>query len=190
MTWLSDDRNEIAAVKILDAAGTLFAESGVSGPGMDEIAKAAGCSRATVYRYFDNRRALQVAFVQRELSEITALVLLDLTGKLDRDGRIVLGILGIVRELRSREHLHGWYVGSDTALTARIVDESDVVRGLVRGALEQEGLASDEDLARWIIRVMHSLLVAPGSDDAEEENMVRRFVLPLVDDVRAAVSRT
>jgi AcrR family transcriptional regulator len=180
MPWLTDDRTELAAQRILDAAGRLFADRGLSGPGMDEIARAAGCSRATVYRYFENRNALQTAFAQRELTEITTTTLLALEGTLDRDRRIVLGILGIVRELRARNHLHTWYVGSDVTLTAEIVDRSDVVRDLVAGALARESLPSDEELARWIIRIMHSLLVAPGLDDAEEEAMIRRFVLPIV----------
>ena len=33
---------------------------------MNEIARAAGCSRATLYRYFENREALRTAYVHRE----------------------------------------------------------------------------------------------------------------------------
>ena len=52
--------------RILDAAGRLFAERGVAAVGMAEIAEAAGCSRATVYRTYENRHMLRLAFVQRE----------------------------------------------------------------------------------------------------------------------------
>lgn len=54
--WLGTRRAEVAADRILDAAGELFAHNDVSSVGMNEIAHAAGCSRATLYRYFENRR--------------------------------------------------------------------------------------------------------------------------------------
>ena len=59
-------RTEVAAERILDAADELFAQQGAATVGMHEIAKAAGCSRATLYRYFENREALYTAYVHRE----------------------------------------------------------------------------------------------------------------------------
>ena len=38
--------------------------------GMNDIAHAAGCSRATVYRYFENREALRNAYVHRHARAI------------------------------------------------------------------------------------------------------------------------
>ena len=49
--WLAARRTEVAADRILDAAGELFAEQEAATVGMHEIASAAGCSRATLYRY-------------------------------------------------------------------------------------------------------------------------------------------
>ena len=64
--WLASRRTEVAADRILDAAGELFAEKEAATVGMHEIASAAGCSRATLYRYFENREALYTAYVHRE----------------------------------------------------------------------------------------------------------------------------
>lgn len=64
--WLAARRTEVAADRILDAAGELFAEKEAATVGMHEIASAAGCSRATLYRYFENREALYTAYVHRE----------------------------------------------------------------------------------------------------------------------------
>ncbi|MFC7500779.1 helix-turn-helix domain-containing protein, partial [Nocardioides sp. GCM10030258] len=49
------DRRAPAVERILDAAGGLFAERGVDVVAMSDIATAAGCSRATLYRYFPDR---------------------------------------------------------------------------------------------------------------------------------------
>ena len=57
---------------ILDAAGELFARHGIAAVGMNEIATAAGCSRATLYRYFDCREALHTAYVHREARAVSA----------------------------------------------------------------------------------------------------------------------
>ena len=65
-TWLGAAREELATTRILDAAGELFARDGVAPVGMAEVAEAAGCSRATLYRYFPKRDALRGAFVRRE----------------------------------------------------------------------------------------------------------------------------
>src|SRR5690606_8557003 len=64
--WLAARRTEVAADRILDAAGELFAQKEAATVGMHEIAAAAGCSRATLYRYFENREALYTAYVHRE----------------------------------------------------------------------------------------------------------------------------
>src|SRR5246127_658014 len=64
--WLSERRTEVAADRILDAAEELFTGQDPGSVGMNEIAKAAGCSRATLYRYFENREALRTAYVNRE----------------------------------------------------------------------------------------------------------------------------
>ena len=39
---------------------------------MNDIAKASGCSRATLYRYFENRDALYTAYVHREAHRVFA----------------------------------------------------------------------------------------------------------------------
>ena len=64
--WLAERRTEVAADRILDAADELFTRQDAATVGMNEIARAAGCSRATVYRYFENRDALYTAYVHRE----------------------------------------------------------------------------------------------------------------------------
>ncbi|GAA4705731.1 helix-turn-helix domain-containing protein [Nocardioides conyzicola] len=146
------------AEQILDAAAGLFAERGVNAVGMAEVARAAGCSRATLYRYFEDRHALHVAFVQREARRIGALLPTDDAAE---------AILGAVREVRARPELIAWFGAADAGTTAELAQSDAVVGGL-----------GDEETARWLVRVIVSLLIVPGRDDAEERALVERYVVP------------
>ena len=73
--WLASRRNEAAADRILDAAEELYTQRDSDSIGMNEIARAAGCSRATLYRYFENREALRPLLEGLPERERTVLVL-------------------------------------------------------------------------------------------------------------------
>jgi AcrR family transcriptional regulator len=61
--------------RMLDATVTCLARYGVGKTTIDDVAREAGCSRATVYRYHANRNALVLAAVDREIADLTASVL-------------------------------------------------------------------------------------------------------------------
>lgn len=56
--------------QILDAAITVFAQSGYAGSGIAEIAAAAGIGEPTIYRYFPNKNELYTATVRYCSEEI------------------------------------------------------------------------------------------------------------------------
>ena len=100
--WLGDRRTEVAADRILDAADALFAQQDAATVGMHEIAKAAGCSRATLYRYFENREALYTAYVHRESYRLFHQMSEQLTGVDDPRERLHRGH-GLVAAQRPRK---------------------------------------------------------------------------------------
>lgn len=53
--------------QILEGAGEVFAAEGFGGASVDEIARRAGISKATMYRYFPDKAAIFNAYVRREL---------------------------------------------------------------------------------------------------------------------------
>lgn len=167
MTWLAQARDELAVERILDAAATLFAEHGLDGPGMEEVARAAGCSRATLYRHVPNRRALQVAFARREAQRILAAVT-DRVRALSGDERTAEAVLACLDEVRSRPHLARWYAATGTPVLAEVLRDSGVV-----DALAADG--ADPDRVRWLLRIVLSFLSDPAGP-AEERRLVRRFV--------------
>jgi AcrR family transcriptional regulator len=55
---------------ILDAALTVFARYGYNGASIDEIAQAAGISKALIYEHFPSKRDLHVSLLERHTQEI------------------------------------------------------------------------------------------------------------------------
>lgn len=62
-------RAEAQRVRILDAAQRCFIARGFHAAAVSEIASEAGISQGLMYRYFDNKRAMVLALIQRQLEE-------------------------------------------------------------------------------------------------------------------------
>ena len=174
MSWLEAERTELAAERILDAAGALFVERGVDKPGMDEVARAAGCSRATLYRYFENRQALIHAFAHREARSITKQVGQVTADVSDPQRRVVEAVLACLAAVRERPHLAAWYAG-DSTLLREVLRDSPIIRGSAQAFLAAD--EEDPDLADWVLRIILSLLTDPGDDEAQERRLLERFLV-------------
>ncbi len=68
------DRVEDTVGRILAATMTCLERFGVAKTTIDDVAREAGCSRATIYRNFPNRTALVSAAVDTELARLTVAV--------------------------------------------------------------------------------------------------------------------
>lgn len=178
------DRRTPAVDRILDAAGELFAERGVSAVAMGEIAAAAGCARATLYRYFPDRAALQLAFVQREAGRVGALVAAEVAGLPEDADTLTEAVLAALCHVRAAPTLLAWFSERDAVRTADIARESEVI-----GALGLT-MIDDPDAVDWLVRTIVSLLTVPGGDAAAERRLVERFVTPVVSPRMSAGRRT
>lgn len=133
------------AEAILDAAGRRYARFGPRKTTMEDVAREAGCSRATVYAHFGSKRALYAGLLERE------------TRRFVKDaGQAVAGVRGARRKLRRVvEAALRAYAHNPTLLAALTGDDEmtlletarDVMRrherevtALLRRALE-EGIA-------------------------------------------------
>lgn len=183
MTWLAVDRAELGAERILDAAAQLFIDRGVGEPGMQDIARAAGCSRATVYRYFDNKESLLRAFVHREARDVVAQVLRGVAEGPDRQEAMVNAVLATLAEVRSRPHLRPWYSG-DASVLHEVLRDSPVIPALMGAFAPRAGSEPDPDLGQLILRVVMSFLREPGATEAEEQRLLRRFLVAFVQPTR------
>jgi AcrR family transcriptional regulator len=171
--WLGDGRALAAAEKILDSAGLLFVEKGVGAVGMAEIASAAGCSRATLYRYFENRQSLHVAFVHREARKLGAEIATTVAPIADPRERLETAILSAVSAVRNTPTLAVWFLPGDASLAGELANSSEVINGLGAAFL---GSSADAAQAKWTVRVILSLLMVPGVDARDERALVKACV--------------
>ncbi|MET8649513.1 TetR/AcrR family transcriptional regulator [Nocardia aurea] len=180
--WLRPTRADIAAEQILDAAARLFVERGVANTGMGEVAKAAGCSRATLYRYFPNRQSLRIAFVHREARRVAAAVAREVADIADPGERVVTAMTASIRLVRDDPTLIAWFTAGDAGIANEIGQTSEVIEAIAAGLLA-DAVADDSRRsrsARWAARVIMSLLTAPGRDNDDERAMLEQFVAPVV----------
>ncbi|BBY34790.1 TetR family transcriptional regulator [Mycolicibacter minnesotensis] len=182
--WLSDQRGELAAEKILDAAEKLFAEHDPAAVGMNEVARAAGCSRATLYRYFESRDALHTAYVHRWANALYRELTQRLAGINDPAQRLITGMTESLALVRGNPALASWFTENGPQIGATMAAQSDVITVMVASFLSALGTddsdAAQQQRARWVVRVVTSLLSFPGRDADDEREMLAQFVVPVV----------
>jgi AcrR family transcriptional regulator len=191
--WLSQRRIEVAADRILDAAEELFTRHDPASVGMNEIAKAAGCSRATLYRYFENREALRTGYVNRETYRLFDAIKENISGVTDPRERLSAGIATTLRLVRESPALSSWFASTQPQIGGELAEQSDVITALASAFVNSLGAddpAVVESRGRWLVRVITSLLIFPGRDVADEQAMVEEFVVPIVVPLEQAASGT
>lgn len=174
-----------AAERILDAASELFAERGVAAVGMDDIARAAGCSRATLYRYFPNRDQLRSAYVLREMTTALDHLAAGVPTAGDPQARLVSTVESAVHYVRGHPALMAWFASEDFAVGPVLVENAEALADAAARSSLGSGLPglADPMTADWIVRVIVGLLSYPGPSAAYEREILVRFVGPLADQV-------
>lgn len=85
---------------LVDAAAKLFAEHGVEATTMDDIARAAGMSRTSVFNYFGYKEMLLCEIGARYVEEVSGPVM----GDLDRPPDVLFReVAGLLAEVATRE---------------------------------------------------------------------------------------
>ncbi|GBG36368.1 TetR/AcrR family transcriptional regulator [Mycobacterium montefiorense] len=181
--WLAMSRSEAAADRILDAAEQLYTARDSDSIGMNEIARAAGCSRATLYRYFDNREALRTAYIHRETHRLGREIIVRTGDIADPRERLIESILVTLGMVRESPALAAWFATTRAPIGGELAGQSDVIAALAVAFLHSlgpEDPAVVERRARWAVRVIVSLLTYPGRDITEERAMIEEFVVPII----------
>ena len=167
---------------------------------MDDVAQAAGVSRATVYRHFGSRDELLLAVVEREASRLASAAELHLQRFDDVGSWIVEGMLFCLAELPRRPALAILLAPEDVGRASRLVLSSEQLLGIGADMLRpifeparRQGLLREsvtlEVLMEWVLRILMSYLTAPSHlarSEAELRHLLHAMILPAVLEPSAA----
>ncbi|GKT28195.1 Cytochrome P450 130 [Aduncisulcus paluster] len=128
---------------------------------LDGIARAAGCSRATLYRYFENREALHIAYVHRAAGVITRQVTEHVAGIDDPTELLTEAMVTALRLVRADPTLSAWfrpgeYFGGSLGLHSEVINT--MVASFIKRTATDSGTHTK---AKWYVRVIVSLLAYP-----------------------------
>jgi AcrR family transcriptional regulator len=183
-----------SGVAILQAAEACFEQFGIAKTTMDDVARRAQVSRATVYRHFSDREALILASVRRR-ARMNMEPAREFIARLPTfEERLVEGIVQNVRRGRKDPVLNLLLSVDDMALTTRLLGASGVAvelthelwEPILQAAHESGDLRPSVDivvLCEWISHLEMMFITQFADDDAAVERfrqMLRQFLAPAV----------
>ncbi len=91
-------------VRYLDAAEVVFAKLGFQNTTMDQVAKEGGCSKPTLYKYFESKENLYMAITYRAFTKLVAAMRETVSGQPDSNGLKTSVDLFLTYQQFSEEH--------------------------------------------------------------------------------------
>ncbi len=187
----NDTKSKPVRERLLDAAEGCLAQFGPQKTSMEDVARAAGMSRATVYRYFENRDALLLGVASRQASSLATEAISYLSQFNTISDWLVEGLLFTLRELPKRSVFASLVTSLDSRAsgslflgsTGLIEIGANVLRPMFANAKEQGLLRDDIDidmLIEWLLRVLWTYLNAPSQVAPDEESMRKLFRMMLI----------
>ena len=154
---------ETTRARILGAARDAFAEAGLAGARVDDIARRAGCNKQLLYHYFGDKNGLYEAVVRDLLCHRPPLIGADREAMIAGIGRIAEGNLPVPR---GWFRMLMWEALANPSGEAPLVAEDVRTAHLALGvqdveAAQARGLFDDKLPPRMILLAMMSLVILP-----------------------------
>jgi len=186
-----DTKSKPVRERLLDAAEGCLEQFGPQKTSMEDVARAAGMSRATVYRYFENRDALLRGVASRQAASLATEAMAFLPQFNTISDWLVEGCLFTLREIPKRPVFASLVTSLDSSAASKLLLGSsgmiqigvNVLRPMFANARQQGLLREDVDidmLIEWLLRVLWTYLNAPSQVATDEESMRKLFHMMLI----------
>ena len=173
---------------ILDAANRCVARFGIRRTTVEDVAREAGVSRGSVYRYFKDKEAIVRAVVLRNMGAFFD----DLRRRLDRKPSFEAKLAEAAVMARGYRETDPIYAGlaatePETLAVLLTTRAEDFVRACIdflipyiaeaKASGELRGDLDEKRAAEWCVRMILSLITTPSPMfDVEDPVQVRRFI--------------
>jgi AcrR family transcriptional regulator len=175
--------------RLLDGALACIARVGLAKTTLDDVAREAGCARATLYRYFPGKQPLAAALVQREASRVAGELHAATAACTNVEDVLVTAVVVGVGALERHPALQTVLLVEPEVLLPHLAfhhaehflaDASALVAPVIEPFVP-EGRA--HRTAEWMVRIVLSYVCSPSPavdlhDPASVRNLVSDFVLP------------
>jgi len=177
-------------VRLADAALHCIARQGLAKTTLDDVARAAGCSRATVYRVFPGGKdGLLSAVVDTEVARFFSALALRMGAASDLEDVLVAGMTEAARRITEHPTLSRLLDHEPEVVLPHLafshMDSVLSVSSTFTAPFLGRWLDHDEAkrVAEWAARIVLSYLLCPAAgvdltDEVQVRHLVRTFVLP------------
>jgi AcrR family transcriptional regulator len=177
-------------VRLADAALHCIARQGIAKTTLDDVARAAGCSRATVYRVFPGGKdGLLSAVVDTEVARFFSALALRMGAASDLEDVLVVGMTEAARRIAEHPGLSFLLAHEPEVILPHLafshMDDILEVSSTFSAPFLGRWLDHEEAkrVAQWAARIVLSHLLCPAdgvdlTDDARVRRLVRTFMLP------------
>lgn len=184
------DRSDATTARVVAAALRCIGRWGLAKTTLEDVAREAGCSRATLYRTFPGGKdAVFGAVADAELRRLEAAVADAVHAADDLEGALVAAITSVARHLEGHATFQFLLAHEPGLVLPHLAfHELDVLLARVRafgGPLLAVHLDADTAArtAEWAARIIISYTCSPAAgvqltDDTSVRRLVRSFVLP------------
>ncbi|GAA4816431.1 TetR/AcrR family transcriptional regulator [Nocardioides caeni] len=182
--------------EVLDAARDLFARQGFARTTMEDVARAAGLSRITVYRRLESKEALVEQVVFREFRAYFNQFLAAISSAHTVEDRVAVGFVGSMTAIRNNPLIRGLMTADPQLVVPTILGEggrtmvmvSQFLAGQLRREQDAGHVGADVDVdvvADLMVRISGSLLMTPSPhvdlDDGDQlADIARRYLVPML----------
>jgi len=177
--------------RLLDAAESCLEQFGPQKTSMEDVARAGGMSRATVYRYFENRDALLLGVASRQAANLATEAVAFLAQFNTISDWLVEGCLFTLREIPKRPVFASLVTSLDSSAASKLLLGSSgmiqigvqVLRPMFANAKQQDLLRDDIDidmLIEWLLRMLWTYLNTPSQVATDEDSMRKLFHMMLI----------